>query len=114
MAEQWKGKFSMRIWLGEYGLEISEDGRLLSKDKWYWFEPEDFRVLRLEEDEAELEFRCAPAPCPWYRNFGVECLPECAWEGDETRRSVIGEDFPDPLDCLHCQIYGDAPVEPEC
>ena len=114
MTRQWKGKFSMRIWLGEYGLKISEDGRLLSGDGRYWFEPEDFRVLRLEEDEAELEFRCAPAPCPWYRNFGVECLPECAWEGDETRRSVIGEDFPDPLDCLHCQIYGDAPVEPEC
>jgi hypothetical protein len=27
---------------------------------------------------------------------------------------IIGENFPDPLECLHCQLYGNAPVEPEC
>jgi hypothetical protein len=106
-------KFSVRIPIGPEEFEISKDGRLLSRDKIYWFEPEDFRILQLWDDEAEIEFRCMPASCPWYRNFDVEYLPECAWEGDESRRSVIGEDFPDPLDCLHCQLYGDAPVEPE-
>ncbi len=107
------GKFTMRIPIGPDTFELTEDGRLLSRDKLYWFEPEDFKILQLWEDEAEIEFRCLPASCPWFRPTGAD-YPRCAWDGDNTRQSVIGEDFPDPLDCLHCQLYGDAPVEPEC
>lgn len=77
-----------------------DDGSLFVGSKEYCFAPGDYEIMYEDKDSILIEFWW-PRHCPW-NNDGKY---SCHWAADLAA-------MPEPLGCLWCETYGNAPVRP--